>query len=34
MTPDVHLNRSLRGPLALHKRHVDPLDTLGEAVKF
>ena len=34
MTPDVHLNRSLGSPLALHKRQVDPLDTLIEAFDF
>ena len=34
MTPDAHSNRPLGSPLALHKRQVDPLDTLTEAFDF
>jgi hypothetical protein len=34
MTPDAHLNRPAGCPLALHKRHVDPLDTTAEAAGF
>ena len=34
MTPDVHLNRPLGSPLALHKQQVGPLDTLTEAFDF
>ena len=34
MTPDIHLDRPLGSPLALHKRQVDPLDTSTETVEF
>jgi hypothetical protein len=34
MTPDAQLNRPLGSPLSLHKRQVDPLDTLAEAFGF
>jgi hypothetical protein len=34
VTSDAYLNRPLGSPLALHKRQLDPLDTLTEAVEF
>ena len=34
MTQNIHLNRPPESPLALHKRQVEPLDTLTEAFDF
>jgi len=34
MTPDARVNRPVGSPPAVHKRQVDSLDTLAEAVDF
>ena len=34
MTPDTNFNRPAGSPIALHKRHVDPVDIVAEAVGF